>query len=349
MSKTPAYILGASGFAAGELLRLLHGHPEIEPSRVVSASSPGKPIGELHPHLAAAYPDLLTTSIEECLAGQPPGERVAIFSALPHGFSAATVDDLVSSLNGTDMYVVDMSADFRFEDQFTFEKIYGLPHPAPGRIPDYVCSIPEHSDHTDPRFVAHPGCFTTSVIIPVVPLIKTGHIKHVMVSSVTGSTGSGRDPKPTTHHPVRANNLYSYKPLAHRHTREMEILSGRAGGGQLSVSFVPHSGPFARGIHSTIFARNDNNISTGDLLELLNSYYDSSPFIFVTNSPPRLKDVVGTNNCHISAQADDTTIVLFSVIDNLVKGASGGAIQWMNRMLGIPEETGLKHPGLGWL
>lgn len=351
MNPVPAYILGGSGFAAAELLRLLFGHPGFYVAGVVSSSSSEKPIGEIHPHLASAYPGLQTTSWDSLKdADLPDSDTVAVFSALPHGLSGDKVKFLTDLFpKQTKIHVVDLSADFRYASVDTFEEIYKTRHPAPDLVPSFGCALPEHAIGSESDWMAHPGCFTTSVVLGAAPLVDAGFIGNIRVSAVTGSTGSGRNPKPTTHHPLRANNMFAYKPFVHRHRQEMELLINKATGREIHVSFAPQSGAFARGIYTTIFADNLNGVSAETLTDHLANYYRSAPFITVRDTPPRLKDVVGTNQCHLAVQSDDHSIVIFSAIDNLIKGASGGGIQWMNRLLGYEETTGLLAPGLGWI
>ena len=168
------------------------------------------------------------------------------------------------------------------------------------------------------------------------------------VSGVTGSTGSGKNPQPGTHHPERNCNLYAYKPLAHRHAPEMMALARAASGRDNSVHFVPHSGPFARGIHITLQARTKSTVTEAELREVFSTYYKDSAFVEVVTSTPRLKDVVASNMCKINVATDGESVVVMSVIDNLVKGAAGGAVQWMNRLWGLPEATGLTAAAPGW-
>ncbi|MEM7357279.1 MAG: Asd/ArgC dimerization domain-containing protein, partial [Acidobacteriota bacterium] len=169
------------------------------------------------------------------------------------------------------------------------------------------------------------------------------------VSALTGATGSGRTPKATTHYPERHANLKAYSPLAHRHAPEMEMLLTRLGGAAPRVDFVPHSGPWSRGIHATVHLDLDQPMTTDELTEHYAAFYAQAPFISVAGEPPRLKDVVGINRCHLGIAANGRRGVIFSVIDNLTKGSSGGALHWMNRLCGFDETLGLGRPGLGWI
>jgi N-acetyl-gamma-glutamyl-phosphate reductase len=171
---------------------------------------------------------------------------------------------------------------------------------------------------------------------------------QLFVSGVTGSTGSGRVPQAGTHHPERNSNLYAYKPLSHRHAPEMAGLTNAASGRETSVHFVPHSGPFARGIHVTLQARAKSAVTDAELRDVFEKAYAASPFVEVVPATPRLKNVVASNMCHIGVATDGECVVIMSAIDNLVKGAAGGAVQWMNRLWKLPETAGLAAPAPGW-
>jgi len=187
------------------------------------------------------------------------------------------------------------------------------------------------------------------VLLATVPLIASGLTDaDVFVTGITGSTGSGRSPQPGTHHPERHSNLYAYKPLAHRHAPEIAALIESATGKQARVHFVPHSGPFARGIHATVQARTSKRVSTEQLREVYESAYANAPFVDVIAGTPKLKDVVASNYCRLGVAGGDDSVVVMSVIDNLVKGAAGGAMQWMNRLWGLPETAGLIAAAPGW-
>jgi N-acetyl-gamma-glutamylphosphate reductase len=205
--------------------------------------------------------------------------------------------------------------------------------------------------------VGHPGCFPTAVLLAAVPLVRLGWIApSVHVVAVTGSTGAGRTLSATTHHPARRSNLFAYSPLAHRHEPEMRALAAAAAGQQVAIHFVPQAGPFARGIYATLQARLLRPVRPGKEAERtaaavadLARFYASAPFVDVAAEPPRLQDVVGSNRCRIGIAVAGDRLVAFSAIDNLTKGAAGGGIQWLNRLLGFDETAGLVQPGIGWL
>jgi N-acetyl-gamma-glutamyl-phosphate reductase len=337
---------------AGELLRLLAGHPVFRVEAVFSESQAGGSVEATFPHLSGAYPELRFSArgkLAGAIAAQP---RLAVFSAAPHGASAPLIDEVLRLAEGagTRASVVDLSADFRFPDAAVYEAIYGHPHGAPARLAEFLCAVPEHADGAAPRHVGHPGCFTTAVTLAAVPLVGQGWIEpDLHASAITGSTGAGRTPTASTHHPERRSNVFAYGALAHRHQPEMRRLVECAAGAAPRIHFAPHSGPHARGIYATLQARLARPAETAELRAALADYYAGAPFVEIVSEPPHLQDVVGTNRCRISVAAADGAVAVFSALDNLVKGAAGGGVQWMNRLWGLDDTAGLMLPGLGWL
>jgi N-acetyl-gamma-glutamyl-phosphate reductase common form len=347
----PAVILGGTGYVAGELLRLLAGHPRMSVAAVLSDSQPGAAVGGAFAHLRNAYPDLKFSAAEDIEAVVRRNALTALFSAAPHGVSAGIVDRLLRAATqaGTRVHCVDISADFRYASQGAFEAVYKHPHGAPARIREFTCAVPEHLQRSPTPHVAHPGCFATATLLASVPLLALGLTdSRLFVTGITGSTGSGRKPVDGTHHPLRHSDLYSYGALSHRHVPEITACAKQATGVEAQFNFVPHSGPFARGIHVTVQASLKNPLSTVQALEALRTYYKDCPFVRVAETAPRVKDVAASNYSNLSAVTNGNSIAVMSVLDNLNKGAAGGAIQWMNRLLGIPETTGLTAPAPGW-
>lgn len=348
---TPAIVLGGTGYVAGELLRLIAGHPRLKLEGVLSDSQPGQPVAQAFPHLASAFGDERFKSqadIARLVAARP---QSAVFSAAPHGVSAALIDSLLSAAAaaGTRAHVVDISADFRYSSAAAYETVYKHAHGAPARIAEFTCAVPEHLRKVDTPHVAHPGCFATAVLLASVPILRLGLTSPTLfVSGVTGSTGSGRKPTEGTHHPLRHADLYSYNALAHRHAPEIGACALAATGVEADFAFVPHSGPFARGIHVTVQGALRSARDGASVVAALRDFYAGSPFVRVLDQPPRVKDVVATNYAHLSAAANGRTVAVMCVIDNLTKGAAGGAVQWMNRMLGFAETDGLTAPAPGW-
>ena len=348
--KKGVIILGGTGYVGGELLRLTAGHPEFELLAAVSGSQAGEPIAKTFAHLAAAYGDTCYSSIDELESLISSGDEIALFSAAPHGASASLVASVLklADAKGATIRVVDSSADFRYPTADEFEAVYSGKHEAPELCSQFVCALPEHTDDT-PMHVGHPGCFATAMLLATVPLAKHGLVDgDVFISAITGSTGSGRQPSAGTHHPVRHSNLYAYKPLAHRHVPEVENLVAAATGENISVRFVPHSGPFARGIHATVQGRLSVTQNKQDLLAVFADYYADAPFVDCVEGTPRLKDVVASNYARIGVDTDGDAIAVTVAIDNLVKGAAGGAVQWMNRLWGLDETAGLTQAAPAW-
>jgi N-acetyl-gamma-glutamyl-phosphate reductase len=318
---------------------------------VLSDSQSGSPVAEAFSHLAPVYPDERFKSladIETIVAGE---SSAAIFSAAPHGAAAPLIDALLrcAEAAGSQPRVVDISADFRFTSASAYEGVYRHAHGAPGRIASFVCALPEHLPRATAPHVAHPGCFATAALLASVPLLKLGLTQgDLFVSAVTGSTGSGRKPQEGTHHPRRHSDLYAYSALSHRHAPEIRACALAASGVDAQFAFVPHSGPFARGIHATVQASLRAPLHSTQVLAALREFYAGAPFVRVSDSPPHVKDVVASNYATLSAVSDGRTLAVMCVLDNLNKGAAGGAVQWMNRLYDLPEISGLTAPAPGW-
>jgi N-acetyl-gamma-glutamyl-phosphate reductase len=339
---------------AGELLRLLAAHPFLRLAAALSESQSGTPIETAFPHLESCFPGVVFAGRDDlrALLAEHAGRRIAVFSAAPHGAAAALLEDVLAAAEraGAAARIVDLSADFRFASGDAYAAVYGHPHGAPALLPAFRCALPEHCDGAWDGHVGHPGCFTTATLLAAVPLLRQGLIEpRLAVVAVTGSTGAGRTPTPATHHPARRSTLFAYKPLAHRHAPEMRALAAAAAGIEPAIHFVPQAGPFARGIYATVQARLLRPLAAAEVTAALAAAYAGAPFVDVLAEPPRLQDVVGTNRCRLGAAVDGDHVAVFSAIDNLVKGAAGGGVQWMNRLLGFPETAGLTQPGLGWL
>ena len=347
----PTVVLGGTGYVAGELLRLVAGHPQFELAAVMSDSQPGEPVAAAFPHLVSAFPDTVFKSqaeVEKLLVETP---QAAVFNAAPHGVSAALIDSLLKAAEaaGKRPRIVDISADFRYSSAKAYEAVYKHPHGAPGRIAEFTCAVPEHLKKLETPHVAHPGCFATATLLASVPLLALGLVPPTLfVSGVTGSTGSGRKPVEGTHHPVRHSDFYTYNALSHRHAPEITACALAASGVEADFAFVPHSGPFARGIHVTVQASLKSSLDTPRVIGALRDFYAHSPFIRVAERTPRVKEIVASNYAHLSAVANGRTVAVMCVVDNLNKGAAGGAVQWMNRMFDLPQTSGLTAPAAGW-
>lgn len=346
-----AAIIGATGYVGGELLRLLAAHPQFEVAAAVSASHSGNPLAATFPHLARAYGDQVFAAPGNWVEMLDIGSQLALFSAAPHGASAAVVAETIEAAarRNLELHIVDSSADFRYAAAEDFASVYGSAHAAPELLEMFVCAVPEHLQEAPTPHIGHPGCFATAMLLGAMPLVTSEVVENeLFISGITGSTGSGRSPQEGTHHPERNSNLYAYKPLSHRHVPEVEKLLQKNSGHEVTVNFVPHSGPFARGIYATIQARLRNSVSSESVHDSIRSFYANSDFVNVVDGTPRLKDVVASNYCHIGVAVEGESVAVMAAIDNLVKGAAGGAIQWMNRLWELPESSGLTAAAPAW-
>lgn len=343
-------IVGGTGYTGGELLRLLYQHDNVRVTYVASRSQVGATVDEVHPALAGCF-DLTFGPIEVDALAEAAD---VVFLAVPHGASMELAADLVER----DVKVIDLGADFRLGTPAAYEYWYGAPHTRPELLAEAVYGLPElHRDAVRlARLVANPGCFPTSVLLGVAPLIHLGIVDpgDVTVSAMTGVSGGGGTPSPLFHYPERTENVQAYGVPGHRHTAEMEegiadMLTLR-GGGDVAVSFVPHLVPMSRGILATLNMRLTQKMETKDVLSVVRSFYRTEPFVKVLGegSLPTTKNVLGSNFCHLTVRVDPRTnrLIVLSAIDNLVKGAAGQAVQNMNIMFGRDELTGLKAPGL---
>lgn len=334
MTEVPVVVLGGTGYVAGEALRLLAGHPAFRVKAVVSESSPGQPVADAFPHLTGMLDGLNFVPMGDAMACLGENPSWGVVSALPHGAAAERIGETLEAAAraGVTAKVVDLSTDFRFAD------------PSSG----FFCGLPDLEKETPDCHIAEPGCFTTAATLAVSPLVAGGWVEGAVVANgVTGSTGSGRTPKAGTHHPDRHSGMWAYEPVRHRHGREMSMLIGRFGELEEFV-FLPHSGPFARGIHMTVTARLARDTDAVTLVSETAAFYGHTPFVSVSTRMPSVKEVVGTNRCHLGVAVEGRRVVVTSVVDNLTKGAAGGGVQWLNRLFGLPQETGLTNLGVGW-
>ncbi len=330
-----AGVFGASGYTGVELLRLCAGHPELDVVLATGDSTAGSAIGDLYPSLGAAYPDLVLADTDPALAD---GLDV-VFLALPHGASQAVVPDLRKRVGK----VVDLAADFRLRDAALYPTWYGSPHTAPELLADFAFGIPElfRDDLRGADLVAAAGCYVTAAALALAPLVRAGAIETdgVVVDAASGVSGAGKAPKPTSHFATVDGDFTAYGLLTHRHTPEIEQATGT------TVVFTPHLAPMTRGILTTCYAR---PASDADPLEVLREFYAGEPFVQVSEKPPSTKATVGSNCAHITARRDPRTgwVLVLCALDNLVKGASGQALQCANLALGLDETAGLPTAGL---
>jgi len=328
-------VVGASGFAGAELLRLAASHPEVEVAWATGDSQAGNRISSLYPNLAAAVGARTFDRYEPALCDDVD----AVVFALPHGASG----ELVPEARTRTKAVFDLGADFRLKDAGLYPTWYGNQHPAPDQLDDFVYGLPElhRAELAGATAVAVPGCYPTVAILALHPFTSRGVIESsgIVVDAATGVSGAGRDKFPFCN---VDEDFTAYGLLTHRHTPEMEQELGA------QLLFTPHLAPMNRGILVTAYARPTAATSTDALLATLHEAYDEEPFVVVTDDPPSTKATMGANTCHVTARYDDRTgwVVVLAAIDNLVKGTSGQALQCINLAFGLPETLGLPLVGL---
>ncbi|NNL98847.1 MAG: N-acetyl-gamma-glutamyl-phosphate reductase [Acidimicrobiia bacterium] len=334
-------IIGASGFAGAELMRLCAGHPEFEVVFASGDSQAGTPVGELYPSLAAAYP---TTTLEPWES--IPGGLDVVFIALPHGASQTIVPKLDAS------HILDLGADFRLKDTSLYPTWYGQEHTAPELLDEFAFGLPElfREDLLGATRVAVPGCYVTTATLTLAPLLKAGLVEPhgLVVDAASGVSGAGRAPKPGTTFSAVDENFTAYGLLNHRHTPEMEMAIGRHAGTDVQLLFTPHLAPMNRGILATCYARPTGDESTEELLTVMAAAYADESFVVVSEAVPSTKATLGSNSVHITVRRDERTgwVVAIGALDNLVKGAAGQAIQCANLAVGLDEAAGLASAGM---
>lgn len=334
-------IVGGSGYTGGELLRLLANHTEVKVVAVTSRKLSGKPVASVHPHLKGLY----SIKFEAPTAKEVAEACDIVFTAVPHGSAMDWVPDLLDA--GT--RVIDLSSDYRLPVD-VFEKTYGTKHRAPREA---VFGLTElHPEVAKANLVGNPGCYPTGATLAVAPLANAGLVDRVVFDSKSGISGAGAEPTETSHYPNMAENVIPYRLTTHRHVPEIRQELTRLSPA-IRVSFTPHVVPAVRGILTTahVFLREEAVDTLQDrtrMREIYSDFYKAAPFVRLADGVPRLSSVRGSNFCDISfeAEAGSDRLVVVSAIDNLVKGASGQAIQNMNLMAGIDERTGLWFPGL---
>ncbi|MDY0267392.1 MAG: N-acetyl-gamma-glutamyl-phosphate reductase [Methanimicrococcus sp.] len=334
-------IVGASGYTGEELLRLLAGHSNAEVVVATARSVAGKKVSSVHENLKGVCDlDFEAPDYEKIKK-----ECDVVFMAVPHGTAMDAVPEI---LTDSRCKVIDLSADYRLKTD-VFEKIYNMKHKAPM---DAVYAIPEihtevNADLKD-RLIANPGCFPTGATLAAAPLAAAGLLESVIFDSKTGVTGAGNSPSATSHYPNLAENIIPYKLTAHRHLVEMVQEISRLQPGFENVSFTPHVIPVSRGILTTAHITTTKKLTTDEVKKMYEDYYEGKTFIQFAKTAPSLLNVRGSNFCHIGMEADERNnrVVVLSAIDNLVKGASGQAIQNMNLIYGLKETEGLEAPGL---
>ncbi|MEN8233427.1 MAG: N-acetyl-gamma-glutamyl-phosphate reductase [Actinomycetota bacterium] len=336
-------IFGSSGYAGGELIRLVDGHPALDVAYLGAHSAAGSRLGSVHPHLSGG--DRVLGSIDPADA---PDVDLA-FLALPHGASA----EPAMALLDRGIPVVDLGSDFRLDTAERYEAAYGAEHPFPEELGRWVYGLPEmkRDEIAASDRVASPGCYPTSAILPLAPVLAAGLVEAqgIVVDSMSGVSGAGRGMRGDLHFGAIDESAKAYKVLEHRHQPEMERALDLVSADPVQIVFTPHLVPMQRGILTTTYANAAPGTTVGHLNDALLDAYDGSPFVSLIEGSPETRWVVGSNRALISVALDERsgTAVLISAIDNLVKGAAGQAVQGANLMLGLDEATGL--PMEGWM
>ncbi len=337
-------VIGASGFTGAELLRICASHPDLEVAVATGDSMAGRDVADLYPSLAPAYGG---TQFVPYVPGVASGCDLA-FCGLPHGASQAVVGELRDDVK----HVVDLAADFRLDDPDLYPAWYGEEHSVPALLDEFVFGLPElfRDDIRGAELVAAPGCYVTTAALALAPLVAAGAVEPggIIVDAASGVSGAGRPPKPNTTFCAVDEDFTAYGLLTHRHTPEIEMAVSRHAGTGVQVLFTPHLAPMNRGILATCYARPAGDTSTEEVLGVLAEAYRGEPFVVVSERSPSTKATLGSNSVHITARADGRTgwVIAIAALDNLVKGASGQAVQCANLALGIDETAGLASAGL---
>lgn len=328
-------IIGGSGYTGGELMRLLAGHPKANVVAVTSRSRKGQKVSDTHTHLRKIY-DL---EFEDLSLEDMASRSDIVFTAVPHG----TAMQVVPTLLECGVKVIDLSADYRLKTD-VFEKVYKIKHTDPREA---VYGIPElHPEVSKQSFIANPGCYPTGASLAAAPLADAGLIDRAVFDSKSGVSGAGAEPSIVSHYPNMAENIQAYKLTNHRHRAEIVQELTRLDEKLKKISFTPHVIPSVRGILTTAHIFVNKEIDINELTDIYTNFYKNNPFIRLIKGIPTLSGVRGSNFCDIGFEVEQGSdrIVIISAIDNLVKGASGQAIQNMNLMFGLNETMGLWTP-----
>ena len=337
-------IIGASGFTGAEILRICASHPELQVEVAAADSMSGARVSDLYPGLSAEYRDLVfaptnTQIFQNC---------DLVFLCLPHGAS----QEIVPQLRDDVEYLIDLGADYRLKDQSLYPLWYDAPHANPDLLSDFAYGLPElfREEVKESNLISVPGCFPTAATLALAPYVESGLIetKRIIVDAATGVSGAGRAPKENTTFCAVDENFTAYGLLDHRHTPEMEQVLSIKAEEEVSVLFTPHLAPMTRGILATCYAQPTVEMDTASALETLATYYEKEPFVVVDERSPSTKATFGSNVAHLTARVDPRTgyLIVISAIDNLGKGASGGAIQCANLAFGFEETQGLPTTGV---
>jgi N-acetyl-gamma-glutamyl-phosphate reductase common form len=340
-------ILGGSGYGAGELLRLLAQHPEIEPAHVVTRSYVGKPVSSVHTHLESVCRLTFAESLPDTWWQRYEG--AAIVCSMPPGKAGPSLSEILATKPPATLKIIDLSGDFRLRSEDSHTRYYpDVAYDAHIRQRCvYGLSELARPSIQQAQIICNPGCLSSASILALAPLRGLAAKGSIIIDAKTGTSGAGREPQESMHHPSRCADFTAYKVLEHRHEPEILQALGSEFSSQNSIMFVPHLIPTSRGIFISAYLSLQDAQTAASLPARYKSFYESSPFIRFRSRPPRLVDVVGTNFCDISVVVRGEQVVVMSALDNLGKGMAGQCIQNLNLMFGLPEELGLMSPALG--
>ncbi len=331
-------IIGATGYTGAEAIKILLNHPKAELTYLTALPEECGTVSEIFGELKGRC-DL---EIEPLDFGKLADLADVALCCLPHKVSMGFVPKLLA----LGVKVIDFSADYRIKNVEVYEQYYAVKHTDTENMQKAVYGLAElYRDQIKGKnIIANPGCYPTGAILALAPVLKQGLVKFdsIIVNAVTGTSGAGKNPSAKFHFPNMNENLFAYGVGIHRHMPEMEQIATDIAGAEVKILFQPHVGAFDRGILSTVYCQAEEAINTKELAQVYNDFYKDEQFVQVCSNPPTVKDVAGTNYCHIYPACVKGKIVLFSAIDNLVKGASGQAIQNMNIIYGLEEALGLK-------
>lgn len=336
-------IVGANGYSGEELCTILARHPGVRVVAITSRQHAGKSAGDVLPKLAGVGEFAKLVFTEPSIDSLLDSGADFFFLALPHGLAA----EFALPLHRAGKRVIDLSADFRLRDAEIYKEFYNEPHPAPQLLKEAVYGLPElhRAEIQSAKLVGSAGCYPTTILLPLVPLLRQKLIDpaEIVVSSASGVSGAGRKAETALLYGECNESLRAYGLPKHRHLSEIEQELSLAAGSPVVISFTPHLAPMSRGIHSTIFTKPAPGVYPEAILSALEAAYAAEPFVRVSKNLPDTKNTTGTNFCDISARFDPRTgrLILLAVEDNLVKGAAGQAVQNFNLMAGLPETTGL--------
>ncbi len=332
-------IFGGSGYGGSELLRILLFHPNAEIVFVTANEHAGKSVGEVHKNL---------NELTDLRFDKAPDDLVVLndidlaFFALPHGQALSLIPSLPKNVKG-----IDLSGDFRIDDPDVFKRFYKLDHAGDAQK-NFVYGLTETNREAirSARYIANPGCFATATLLALAPMVKSSLLTgKIIVDAKTGSSGSGAKAAANTHHPQRMNSFYAYKPFQHQHLPEIEQHLRTVGEFENDLVFMTHSLSVSRGIFASCYMETKVNISNEDLRNLYDDFYKDSFFVRIVEGSPDINWAKNTNFCDIATHSNGKQVVVFSALDNLVKGAAGQAVQNMNLMFGLDEKAGLVFPG----